>query len=206
MKRGKILKTAPEHVEKGNPEPTKEKYCVFHERKGHEIDECKAFSKKTLEEKTTWIKTAGLCFQCLTEKHRASLCKANVRCDKCKNNRHPTILHKDKTANEDKDMGTKNDNAEGEEVQSRCTSVCEGKLGGVSCSKIVSVGVFLESQSDSVHPVYTIMDDQSSASMVSSNLADRLKVDGPRENYLLSICSNHKEVKSQRRVFGLIGR
>lgn len=206
MERRRILKTATEQVEKEDPEPTKGKYCPFHERKGHEIDECKAFSKKTLEERTTWIKTAGLCFRCLTAKHRASQCKANVRCDKCKSTRHPTILHKDKTAKDDKDMATKDDNVDGEEVQSRCTSVCEGKSGGVSCSKIVLVDIFLESKPESVHRVYAIMDDQSNTSMVSPNLADRLKVDGPRENYLLSTCSNHKEVKSGRRVSGLIVR
>ncbi|CAB3985600.1 Hypothetical predicted protein [Paramuricea clavata] len=52
-----------------------ERFCSFHERKGHELGECKDFSKKTLEERTDWIKKAGLCFRCLVGKHRAKQCR-----------------------------------------------------------------------------------------------------------------------------------
>ena len=31
------------------------KRCLFHDRKGHSLEECKAFASKTLEEKTEWF-------------------------------------------------------------------------------------------------------------------------------------------------------
>ena len=78
-----------------------EKFCPFHERKGHELIECKAFGEKSLDDKTKWIKNAGLCFRCLIGKHCTRQCKENVKCYKCKSNRHPTILHKERVEQHD---------------------------------------------------------------------------------------------------------
>ena len=77
-------------------EQPKQKYCPFHERKWHELTECKAFGEKSLENKTQWIKKSGLCFRCLTAKHRANQCKEKITCDKCKSHLHQTLLHKEK--------------------------------------------------------------------------------------------------------------
>ena len=109
----------------------------------------------------------GLCFRCLVGKHRAKQCKKDVKCDKCKSSRHPTILHKEREE--------KSDN-----LQSRCTSVCQGKPGGLSCSKILLVEVFVDNRPDVKHRVYAIMDDQSNASMITPNLADQLNIESPR--------------------------
>lgn len=175
-----------------------EKYCLFHERKGHELIECKAFSEKTLEEKTEWVKKAGLCFRCLVGKHRAKQCEKDVKCDKCKSSRHPTILHKEREEKSKEDDGGNNDN-----LQSQCTSVCQSKPGGLSCSKILLVDVFLDNRPDVKHCVYAIMDDQSNASMITPNLADQLNIESPREKYLLTTCSGAKETKYGRRVSGI---
>ncbi|CAB4017795.1 Hypothetical predicted protein [Paramuricea clavata] len=180
-----------------------ERFCSFHERKGHELSECKAFSKKTLEERTDWTKKAGLCFRCLVGKHRAKQCKENVKCGKCKSERHPTILHKDKVEkrkNEERNNGEERVN---EDLQSRCTSVCQGRSGGLSCSKILLVDVYAEDRPENAHRVYAIMDDQRNASMISPELADLLDIDSPKQKYLLTTCSGAKETKYGRRVSGL---
>ena len=97
-KHPRVFKSDAQGADEGkdNEEPAEfaERYCSFHERKGHNLAECKAFGGKSLEEKTDWIKKAGLCFRCLVGKHLAKQCRANVTCEKCKSNRHPTILHK----------------------------------------------------------------------------------------------------------------
>ncbi len=84
----RVFKTGSEDPGEEHANIPKEKYCPFHERKGHELSECKAFGEKTLEEKTKWVKDAGICFRCLIGKHRAKKCKENVKCDKYKSNRH----------------------------------------------------------------------------------------------------------------------
>ncbi len=84
-------------VFKGNTdlseESKEEKYCPFHGAKGHNLPECKAFARKTLQERTQWLKLAGLCFRCLMQKHLARDCKAVVKCTKCGSDRHLEMLH-----------------------------------------------------------------------------------------------------------------
>ena len=95
-----------------------------------------------------------------------------MKCAKCGDDRHPTILHKDKTE------ATRREH--GEELQTACTSVCQDpSSGGVSCSKIVLVDIFSENQAQEPCRVYAILDDQSNASMISPNLADKLGATGP---------------------------
>ena len=46
------------------------------------------------------------------------------------------------------------------------------------------------------------IDEQSNASLVSSEVADQLGAEGPLEKYYLSTCSSNKELKYGRRVTG----
>ena len=47
-----------------------------------------------------------------------------------------------------------------ENVNAKCTSICKGAPGGLSCSKIVLVDIYREDQPNEVHRVYAIVDDQ----------------------------------------------
>jgi hypothetical protein len=136
-----------------------EKHCCYHDRKGHELLDCKAFIAKRFEEKMEWLKSVGLCFRCLSGKHRAKDCKKEVKCTECSSTRHLVILHKEKELKE------KEDKEVNEEVKSKCTSACRGNTGGLSCSKIVLVDVFTEDNPNAVHRAYAIVDEQSNASM-----------------------------------------
>ena len=168
-----------------------EKYCEFHDRKGHSLTECKAFNAKTLDEKNDWIMKEMLCFRCLKRVHLSKDCKIKVCCDKCESDRHPTILHKEKSHGE-------------EDVSSKCTAVCKNKEVGMSCSKMLLVDVFLDERPHERHRVYAIVDDQSNASMITRSLADKLGVLASREKYLLSTCSGEREVNYGRRVPGVL--
>ena len=178
-----------------NEQTKQEKHCYYHDHNGHELTGCKAFETKSFEEKMEWLKSAGLCFRCLSGKHRAKCCKKEVKCTKCDSTRHLFALQKEKE--------TKVKEGE-EEVKSKCTSVCRGKTGGLSCSKIVLVNVFTEDNPEIVCGAYAIIDEQSNASMIAPNLADTLEVNAPREKYLLSTCSSARETKYGRRVSGLM--
>ncbi|CAB3982720.1 Hypothetical predicted protein [Paramuricea clavata] len=123
-----------------------ERFCSFHERKGHELDKV------------------------------------------------------EKQENEERNNDEERVN---EDLQPRCTSVCQGRLGGLSCSKILLVDAYAEDRPENAHKVYAIMDDQSNASMISPELADLLDIDSPKQKYLLTTCSGAKETKYGRRVSGL---
>jgi hypothetical protein len=49
-----------------------------------------------------------------------------------------------------------------------------------------------------------MVDDQSNSSLISSELADELGADGPKERYYLTTCSGNREMRFGRRVSGLI--
>ena len=71
IERQRVLKTetrGESGKDRDENDHQKEKYCSFPERKGHKLNECKAFPEKSLEERTEWIKTACLCFCCLIER------------------------------------------------------------------------------------------------------------------------------------------
>ena len=173
------------------------KHCPFHERDGHDLTECKAFSAKSIAEKTDWILRAGLCFRCLTSGHVARECKKqDVKCSICGDERHITLLHKEKQPSTEF-CGDEN------EVNTKCTSTCRVNEGGVSCSKIVLVDVYCTDNPEIVRRVYAILDEQSNSSLISSELADDLGVNTPPERYFLSTCSGEKGVKYGRRVPGL---
>ena len=104
-----------------------------------------------------------------------------------------SLLHKEKS------RSIQNDN---ETVHARCTSVCNIN-GGVSCGKILLVDVLSKKKTGSPHRVYAIIDEQSSTSLISSELADELGADGPREKYYLSTCTSEHETKYGRRVPGV---
>ena len=88
----------------------------------------------------------------------------------------------------------------------KCTSICKGSLGGLSCSKIVLVDVYSEDNPHEVRRVYAIVDDQGNTSLITTYLSDKLNAKGPEFKYYLSTCGGEKEVRYGRRVTCLIVR
>ena len=108
----KTLKTdarlaASKPVPPQRAEFTKAKFCQFYERSGHDLTECKSFGAKSLDERTEWIKNAGLCFLCLSEGHTASNCVKKVHCTICGDHRHVALLHKEKDQNNEETVSPK---------------------------------------------------------------------------------------------------
>ena len=66
------------------------------------------------------------------------------------------------------------------------------------------VDIYREDQPNEVHRIYAIVDDQSNASIISTELADKLNAEGPEWKYYLSTCGGAKEVRYGRRLTGLI--
>ena len=72
------------------------------------------------------------------------------------------------------------------------------------CSKIVLVNVSHQQCPQECNHVYAIRDDQSNASMITPELATKLKANGPPERYLLSTCNGERMVNYGRRVSGVL--
>ena len=76
----------------------------------------------------------------------------------------------------------------------------------MSCSKTLLVDVYSKRSPHLSKRIYTIIDEQSNSSLVTSELADHLGARGPPEKYFLSTCSGEKEEKHGRRVPGIAVR
>ena len=175
-----------------------EKRCLFHDTRGHDLANCKAFERKTLGAKTEWIMRAGLCFKCLSPGHQSKDCNTVISRETCGSNLHNTLLPMERRRH------TTDDN--GEELRTTCTAICHTRRGGLFAARLFSLMSFQEKQPDLVHRVYAIIDDQSNASMVSPHLADEFRENGPKEKFLLSTSSAAKELKYGRCVSGLVVR
>ena len=66
------------------------------------------------------------------------------------------------------------------------------------------VDIFLLSREEETQRVCAIVDNQSNASMITTELADCIGAQGPKEKYFLFTCSRDREVKYGRRIPGLI--
>lgn len=198
-KSNRVLKTDAQPRIQPDLPPKKEgekiKQCPFKDLTGHTLEECLAFSARSLDEKTEWLYEAGLCYHCLSRGHMASSCQENIECSICKDKCHPALLHRERSRPPIRS---------GEAVNSKCTSTCNAMEGGVSCSKLLLVDVSSKEKPHVVHRVYAIMDEQSNSSLISVELADELGASRPEEKYFLTTCSGTKETKYGQRVRDVI--
>ena len=191
-------------AEEGPPEPPRQKHCLFHKSVGQELTECKAFNKMTIKEREQWVMEERLCFRCFSPHHVASTCKENVKCTICGSRRYPDLLHLSTEEKKETAKEAETANEAQENVNAKSTSIFKGAPGGLSCSKIVLVDVYREDRPNEVHRVYAIVDDQSNASIISTEPAGKLNAEGPEWKYYLSTYGGAKEVRYGRRLTELI--
>ncbi|XP_048580423.1 uncharacterized protein LOC116604791 [Nematostella vectensis] len=204
--RKKVLKTELEKPPGKDETINKDKHCPFHDREGHALTDCHAFAKKSLNERTKWIRDARLCFRCFDPAHVARDCATKIKCSVCADERHNGLLHREKPPARSQTPEKKEKEQSQREVSTKCTLLCDRKNSPTSCSKVLPVDVFLANSPEQAHRVYAIIDEQSNSTLITSELADELGADGPSEKYFLSTCSGDKEEKQGRRVLGLIVR
>ena len=67
--------------------------CLCCENSSHSTMKCRAFAKKTDEEKNTFVKSNRICFKCLEKGHMSGKCPNSIECDTCGSSRHNTHFH-----------------------------------------------------------------------------------------------------------------
>ena len=58
----------------------------------HDLEDCRRFMEKSLDERTNFVKEKQLCFGCFSSNHIVKGCKQRRTCQTCKK-RHPSSLH-----------------------------------------------------------------------------------------------------------------
>ena len=183
--------------------------CPIHGT-NHDLNQCRAFRQKPLEERYEILKKHKLCFRCCSlKKHVQKRCKETIHCDLCKRTDHPTGLHVSKNQEQSKDSTVKNVNLSqankghgGEPqttIESSCTQVCgDSRSFSKSCAKILQVYLYRESRPDEARKVYALIDDQSNHTLGTPHLFDSFNDSLGHINFTLSTCSGKVSVTGRK--------
>ena len=166
------------------------KWCILH-KKPHPLSKCRAFRSKPIAERKNLLKQHRICYRCVAStNHLAKNCPCTTKCSECQSDRHLSALHAGKPHEED---DPKEENAdqggEHQEVTTKCTELCNVRLGGRSCANICLANVYAKSQPNKKIRAYVVLDDQSNCSLGKSQLFEQLSIHGERSSYTLRTCS-----------------
>ena len=187
--------------------------CYLCHKKNHELDSCRIFLAKSIEERKALIKEKKLCYGCLRRDHVSKGCKARKRCEKC-NKAHPTSLHGDtfaatppKPHNQSKDLKAENQR----DVISHSTSqlgvsFMNRAVSSNMSSMISPVYVAHETSPDDKRLVYALLDSQSDTSFILEKTCDSLGVSGTEVDLSLSTMYAENKIVKSKRITGLTVR
>ena len=168
-----------------------DKYCIFHQRSGHSIYDCRIFTKLSHYDKIKFAKKDNLCFNCLG-KHLSSSCNTNIKCNTCKGN-HCTVMHKErKFIAREVNHSANNDSETNRNNTSLCISLCGNPNVNKSCSKTLLCDVFHKNDSTNVTRCYVIVDEQSTSSFIDTNLAKSFDLTGPEHEFTITTITGYK--------------
>ena len=84
-----------------------ESFCIFHDKPGHTIEECRNFKDLHYTDKRQFAAKNRLCFNCLGE-HFSNRCDRNSCCSICQK-RHIDLMHADEISNFKERRSTENE-------------------------------------------------------------------------------------------------
>ncbi len=172
--------------------------------KPHPLKKCRAFRKKSLEDRQQFIKEQLVCFRCCSSiDHMAKNCKAEIQCMECGSDHHVSALHPGpapwkKTAFPVSEDGREESDPTTQEVTSKCTEVCGAGMSYRACSKISLVNVYPVGHKKECKRMYVILDEQSNHSVVRTEFFDKFQIEGSSFPYSLNTCAGLKETAGRR--------
>lgn len=140
----------------------------------HDLEECREFNHKTLQERRDFLMKRGLCFACLAGYHLARDCKNKRNCRKC-NGPHPTTMHNDNYRRNNRSQA----NDRSDDV--RVTSTLHTKMLDPNLrlsSMIVPVKLQHDTAPGKCITVYALLDEQSNSTFISRDTLNKLNVEG----------------------------
>ena len=168
--------------------------CIYHNMAGHDIKNCRVFTKLRYADKYRFATEKRLCFNCLGP-HRAQQCNTAPTCSKCDRS-HIELMHRDPP------IQAKQEQKESpQEARTSCTIICGTPGKSTECrSKTVPVEVRRQGCTESIK-CYAIIDEQSTASFCDPKITNELKLSTTSGSYSLSTMSGH-ETKMDARIVG----
>lgn len=161
----------------------------------HDIDTCRRFLARSMEDRKEYVKQKGWCFGCLEEGHVARRCQQRRKCAKC-HKMHPTPFHGDVQKIKDGNGAIPKTDASGVSFMSSGGSYHTSSL-------IVPVYVSHESFPDREHLVYALLDTQSDTTFVHEDTCVALGISGVQVNLWLSTMYAENKLVPSCKIKGL---
>ncbi|KAJ8723487.1 hypothetical protein PYW08_003399 [Mythimna loreyi] len=157
-----------------------ERTCVLCKEK-HTLCHCKNFTKLQPAERSEYVKSNKLCFNCLAPGHSAYQCKLQMTCRICKR-RHHTLLHRNKDASsvqpEDTKQSKESQNGveEKEEIVNTTIASHHSAKQSTSLALLATATVLARNEHNHTVVLRALVDQGSQASFISEKATQLLKL------------------------------
>lgn len=148
---------------------------------GHTLSHCKQFGKRSPEQRSEWIRSNNLCFNCLAPGHSVRQCRIPTCCRLCKR-RHHTLLHENKDVNVTKCNNESNIQQHEVTPHTNIEKIKEGTTIMTShaaterCTALLATAfVRVRSEDNYTITLRALIDQGSQASFISERAAQQIK-------------------------------
>lgn len=148
-------------------------YCPYCSNSEHYLNQCCNFSKLTVEQKSTWVKTNKKCWSC-GRAHQAANCRLKITCKQCKG-KHLDALH---------DVNTKSAPSQDSPPPKENDVYYLDRRSGSNPVMLKVSKVILHNGNQTME-AYAILDDGSERTILLSKAAQTLKLGGNPETLAL---------------------
>ena len=221
--RGKGRKGGPPSADSFVTETTQASRCPFC-AKGHSLEKCPEFKKKTPDERGEFVISKGLCFGCLASGHLSMNCRSRLNCKECGRS-HPTVLHgsgpKRNPKRTPKDVKKSDNNGAATAASSGAQSKSEPRkeestnantslsdhatdhgVGATTCMVVPVVLSHKDNPSAEIN-TYALLDDGSDSTFIKSSTLKKLDLDGPEITLKLNTMYGQTEI-AVKKIEGLV--
>lgn len=169
----------------------------------HLLRHCKAFESKSVEQRWELVKERKLCHICLTAGHMRAECPSGEKCE-CPNTicPHNKLLHRNAPSRQGSSSNQSSDRGPGdkERVESYATLTNESRQVLVLLH-VVPIRVF--SNEGKSLTTYGLLDNGSRGTIISSEIAERLNMDGPDLSVAVTTVLGRQDRKFKEVSFAL---
>ena len=146
--------------------------------KVHDLEDCRDFCKKSLDDKKKFLIENSLCFACYGTNHRSKVCTNKKVCKKC-NKPHPTALHVENFNVKDQGNSGKPDSKQvTSRISSTCTDIVQPSRATNSVVLQAILPVKVTAKNGNSATTYALYDNGSSGSFITESLKEELDVEG----------------------------
>lgn len=185
-------------------EETKSPTCPMCDLQGHWLSRCGSFKAKSVEERLKFVRSKGLCDNCLNSGHVAGSCPKNSFCkvENCSLSRkHSSFLH---PKNNERSKNKPTNQASGDKAQSsfiNSQALCNSTGAGTPMTGLSIVPVKVRTtENDSCVETYAFLDPGSNTTFCTDQLINHLGISGEQTELSLTTMNSDNVMRKCQRV------